>query len=73
MNLFYSDFDKRFLSALTNASATPHTGQSVSDAQVLREMAEIWVDSGGDSGGFDRHYIDRIRAEIDRIREWRAA
>ena len=44
---------------------------AITDADVIREIAEIWVDSGGDSGGFDRHYIDRIRAEIDRIREWR--
>ena len=46
---------------------------AITDADVIREIAEIWVDSGGDSGGFDRHYIDRIRAEIDRLREWRTA
>ena len=46
---------------------------AITDADVIREIAEIWVDSGGDSGGFDRMYIDKIRAEIDRIREWRTA
>ena len=50
----------------------PHRS-AITDADVIREIAEIWVDSGGDSGGFDRHYIDRIRAEIDRLREWRTA
>lgn len=67
MNLFYSDFDKRFLSALTNASTTPRTNQYVSDAQVLREMAEIWVGSGGDSGGLDDEYVGKLRAEIARL------
>lgn len=67
MNLFYSDFDKRFLSALTNANATPRTHQNASDAQVLREMAEIWVDSGGDSGGLDDEYVGKLRAEIKRL------
>ena len=67
MNLFYSDFDKRFLAAITNASATPRTHQHVSDAQVLREMAEIWVDSGGDSGGLDDEYIGKLRAEVKRL------
>ena len=46
---------------------------AITDADVIREIAEIWVNSGGDSGGFDRHYIDRIRTEIDRLREWRTA
>ena len=46
---------------------------AITDADVIREIAEIWVDSGGDSGGFDRMYIDKIRAEIDRLREWRTA
>ena len=50
----------------------PHRS-AITDADVIREIAEIWVDSGGDSGGFDRMYIDKIRAEIDRLREWRAA
>ena len=46
---------------------------AITDADVIREIAEIWVDSGGDSGGFDRMCIDKIRAEIDRLREWRTA
>ena len=40
MNLFYSDFDKRFLSAL-NQSQRPRA-QRMTAAQVLREMAEVW-------------------------------
>ena len=48
----------------------PHRS-AITDADVIREIAEIWVDSGGDSGGFDRMYIDKIRAEIDLLREGR--
>ena len=65
MDLFYSDFDKRFLSAL-NQSQRPRT-QRMTDAQVLREMAEVWVDSGGDAGGFTDEYVTKLRAEIGRV------
>lgn len=65
MNLFYSDFDKRFLSALTNNSTSPASHYK-SDAQVLREMAEVWVDSGGDAVGLTDEYVRRLRAEIAR-------
>jgi hypothetical protein len=66
MNLFYSDFDKRFLSALTTPSTTQIDGKP-SSAQVIREMAEIWVDSGGEASGFDEQYITQLRAEIARL------
>ena len=60
---------KRLETELTRRPALHRS--AITDADVVREIAEIWVDSGGDAGGFDRHYIDRIRAEIDRLREWR--
>ena len=66
MNLFYSDFDKRFLSALATPSNTKLNSKP-SDAQVIREMAEIWVDSGGEASGFDEQYISQLRAEIARL------
>ena len=65
MNLFYSDFDKRFLSAL-NQPQRPRA-QRMTDAQVLREMAEVWVDSGGDAGGLTDEYVAKLRAEIGRV------
>ena len=61
MNIIESELTRR---------PSPHRS-AITDADVIREIAEIWVDSGGDSGGFDRMYIDKIRAEIDRLREWR--
>ena len=64
MNLFYSDFDKRFLDALT---PRPSTHRKMTDAQVLREMAEVWVDSGGDAGGLTDEYVTKLRAEIARV------
>lgn len=69
MNLFYSDFDKRFLSALTNApdSLAPAAAQRMSDAQVLRAMAKAWVASGGDAGGLTDEYVTKLRAEIARV------
>ena len=68
MNLFYSDFDRRFLAALTGQqSATPRTAQDMTDEQVLSAMAKTWVDSGGDSGGLDDDYVGKLRAEIARL------
>lgn len=61
MNLFYSDFDRRFLNALAPRPSTRH---QMTDAQVLREMAEVWVQSGGDAGGFDDYWVEKLRAEI---------
>ena len=65
MNLFYSDFDKRFLSAMKTQNAMPRTA-AMTDADVLREMAEVWVASGGDAGGFTDEYVGKLRAEIKR-------
>lgn len=68
MNLFYDDFNKRFLEALTcQQSATPRTAQDMTDAQVLNAMAKIWVVSGGDAGGLTDEYVGKLRAEIARI------
>ena len=64
MNLFYNDFDKRFLDALT---PRPSTHRKMTDAQVLREMAEAWVDSGGDAGGLTDEYIGKLRAMIAEV------
>ena len=69
MNLFYQDFDKRFRAAVRQHNASPR--KDMSDADVIREMAEVWVDSGGESGAFDDHYIAKLRAEIARINRWR--
>ena len=68
MNLFYSDFDKRFLEALTGQqSATPRTAQDMTDEQVITAMAQAWVDSGCDSGGLDDEYVGKLRAEVKRL------
>lgn len=61
MNLFYSDFDNRLLNAL---APKPGTRYQMTDAQVLREMAGVWVDSGGDAGGLTDEYVMKLRAEI---------
>ena len=65
MDLFYNDFDKRFLSAMKAQNAMPSTA-AMTDADVLREMAEVWVASGGDAGGFTDEYVGKLRAEIKR-------
>ena len=65
MNLFYSDFDKRFLSALNHAQRP--RAQRMTDAQVLREMAEVWVDSGGEAGGLTDEYVGKLRATIAEV------
>ena len=40
---------------------------AITDADVIREIAEIWVDSGGDAGGLDDEYVGKLRAEIKRL------
>lgn len=62
MDLFNQDFQKRFLDALTPAPRTK--SERMTDAQVLREMAEVWVDSGGDAGGLTDEYVAQLRREI---------
>ena len=64
MDILYSDFEKRFLSAL---SAPLNTARHMTDAQVMREMAEVWVDSGGDAGGFTDDYVRQLRAMIAKV------
>jgi hypothetical protein len=68
MNLFQEDFDKRFRAAVQQSKPTTYR---MRDADVIREIAEVWVDSGGDAGGFDEHYVAKVKAEIDRIIKWR--
>lgn len=65
MNLFYSDFDRRFLAESDRQRTIPR--KAMTDADVLREMAEVWVDSGGDAGGLTDEYVGKLRAEIARI------
>lgn len=68
MNLFYDDFGKRFLAALTGQqSATPRTAQDMTDAQVLSAMAKIWVVSGGEAAALTDEYVGKLRAEIKRL------
>ena len=68
MNLFYSDFDRRFLAALTNApESTAPAARRMTDSQVLRAMAKAWVASGGDAGGLTDEYVTKLRAEIARV------
>ena len=69
MNLFYTDFDRRFLQKSERQNTIPR--KAMSDADVIREMAEVWVDSGGDAGGLDEHYVVKLRAEVERITKWR--
>lgn len=64
MNLFYSDFDKRFLSALRHDASAP---RKMTDAEVVREIATLWVESGGDADGLDDEYVGKLRAEIARL------
>ena len=44
---------------------------NMTDKDVIREIAEIWTDSGGEADGLDEYYIEKIKAEVNRIRRWR--
>jgi hypothetical protein len=65
MDLFYTDFDRRFLRDSERQGTIPR--RAMDDAQIIREMAEIWVDSGGDAGGLDDAIVAGLRAEIRRL------
>ena len=69
MNIFYSDFDKRFLAALTNApeAMAPDIAKRMTDAQELHAMAKIWVSADGEASGFTDEYATKLRAEIARM------
>jgi hypothetical protein len=75
MNLFYSDFDKRFLSALTNApdSLAPRAAKRMTDKQVLHAMAKVWVAADGEASGLTDDYVAKLRAEIAMVEKDNAA
>ena len=61
MDILFKDFEKRFFTP-------PMQGKrKMSCNDVIREMAETWVDSGGEFGGFDEYYMEKLRAEIRRV------
>ena len=61
MDILFKDFEKRFFTP-------PMQGKRrMTDKDVLREMAETWVDSGGDFGGLTDEYVMKLRAEIRRV------
>ena len=44
---------------------------NMTDKDVIREIAEIWADSGGEADGLDEYYIEKIKVEVNRICRWR--
>ena len=65
MGLVQNDLDKRILAEFARQNAAYRN--AMRDADVIREMAEIWFDSGGESDGLDEEYIGKIKAEIKRL------
>ena len=63
MNLFYQDFERRFLNV---AHPLPVSTKST-DAEVINELAQLWIDSGGESSGLTDEYVGMLRAEIARL------
>lgn len=67
MGTVYNDMDKQLLNLIAATNESYRALYRKTDAQVLREMAEVWVDSGGDAGGLTDEYVRRLRAEIARV------
>jgi len=63
MDILFKDFEKRFFTPPPAMQGK----RKMSCNDVVREMAETWVDSGGELGGFDEYYIEKLRAEIARL------
>jgi hypothetical protein len=51
--LVHNDLDKRIYAPFEATNANYR--RAMSDADVVDEMAAMWVSSGGDAGGFDEH------------------
>ena len=64
MGLVHNDLDKRIYAAF---EATNEAYRRMSDSDVIRAIADIWVASGGEADGFDEEYIGKIRDEIARV------
>ena len=62
MGLVANDLDKMILDAWTRANAGYR--RALNDAELIRTMAEVWVQNGGDAGGFDDFWVEKLRAEI---------
>lgn len=67
MGTVYSNLDKQLLNLITATNESYRALYRKTDAQVLREMAEIWVQSGGDAGGLTDDYVRKLRTEIARV------
>ena len=65
MGQVQNDLDKRILAAFAATNASYR--RALNDADVIEEMAAIWVASGGDAGGLDDEYVRKLRAEIKRM------
>ena len=65
MGQVQNDLDKRILAEFARQNASYR--RAMNDADVIEEMAAIWVASGGDAGGFDDEYVGKLRAEIKRM------
>jgi len=63
MDILFKDFEKRFFTPMPQTQVK----RRMTDNDVLREMAETWVDSGGESSGLTDEYVMRLRAEIRRV------
>jgi hypothetical protein len=61
MDILFKDFEKRFFTPPVQGK------RRMTDKDVLREMAETWVDSGGESSGLTDEYVMMLRAEIRRV------
>jgi len=65
MGTVYNDLDKQLLAAFTAANNSYR--RALTDAELIRTMAEMWVQAGGEAGGFDDYYVAKLRAEIEQV------
>lgn len=65
MGLVQNDLDKRILAEFARQNAAYRL--AMTDDQVIREMAVLWVESGGDAGGLDDDYVGMLKNEIKRL------
>ena len=62
MGTVYNDLDKQLFAAF--AAVNNGYRRAMNDAEMLRAMAEMWVQNGGEAGGFDDYWVEKLRAEI---------
>ncbi len=58
---------QRIEAEITRLNAVYPATEYVSDDDAMTAMARVWVASGGETGGLDDYYVEKLRDAIARV------